>query len=287
MLESYNKEHFNLMFSEIFGYVLLFNLLIVPIHFLIALVISKAYYKLLSQHKRHEAIMIQQSKMAAIGEMISFIAHQWRQPLNRLASLLMRTRIETEQSTLDRESLVENFNAQEHLLEHLSETIESFRDFYKPDKSFSTFSLNSSVEQVLELFSPTLKEGGITYTYKECSDTIIKGRKNEFMQVILTLINNAAYILHERAVKNPNINITTLKKGSYIHIIIDDNGGGIKVKPLKKIFRPYFSKNNNNKSSGMGLYISKLIIEDHFHGTLQAQNITNGARFTIEVPVDT
>jgi len=269
---------------KIFAYVLLFNILIIPIHFLIALLISKAYYKLLSYHKRHEAIMIQQSKMAAIGEMISFIAHQWRQPLNRLASILMRTRVEIKQETFNRETLTKSLDEQEEMLEHLSETIESFRNFYKPNKSFSTFSPNSAIEQVLELFSSTLKESGITYKYKKCSETVIEGHKNEFMHVILTVINNATYILDERGVPNPYINITALIKENNVYITIEDNGGGIKVKPIKKIFEPYFSKNKNKKSSGMGLYISKLIIEDHFNGTLQVQNIVDGSQFIIVIP---
>jgi len=285
MISSSNKENINLMFSEVIGYILLFNLIIIPIHFLIAQVISKAYYRLLSHHKRHEAIMIQQSKMAAIGEMISFIAHQWRQPLNRLASILMRTRTEVKQKKFDIDSFSNNLDEQEHLLEYLSETIESFRNFYKPNNAFSDFSANDAIKQVLELVSPTLKESGIGYSYKKCEDTIVEGRKNEFMQVILTIINNATYILDERKVKNPNIDISTfIKKGS-LHITIEDNGGGISVKPIKKIFEAYFTKNNNTKSSGMGLYISKLIIEDHFSGKVKAHNTMSGACFTIIIPI--
>ncbi len=285
MIDSYNKESFNLMFSEVVGYVLLFNLIITPIHFLIAQVISKAYYRLLSHHKRHESIMIQQSKMAAIGEMISFIAHQWRQPLNRLASILMRSRTEVKQKKFDIHSFSNNLDEQEHLLEYLSDTIESFRNFYKPNNAFLEFSPNDAIEQVLELFSPTLKESGISYSYKKCEDTIVEGRKNEFMQVILTIINNATYILDERKVNNPSIDITTFIQRGCLYIIIEDNGRGINVKPIKKIFEPYFSKNKNSKSSGMGLYISKLIIEDHFSGKVKAQNTKSGACFTITIPI--
>lgn len=285
MLESYDIESFNLTFLEIYGYVLLFNLLIIPIHFSIALIISKAYYKLLSHHKRHETIMIQQSKMAAIGEMISFIAHQWRQPLNRLASILMRVRIDVDQKVFDRGSFLKNLEEQEHLLEHLSETIESFRNFYKPSEPNTSFSPNEAIEHVLELISPTLKEYGISLEYTKCSDLILKGRQNELMHVLLTIINNATYIFSERKIKDPKISITTSLNNKDFFITIQDNGGGISVKPIKKIFEPYFSKNRNNKSSGMGLYISKLIIEDHFDGTLKVDNLDNGALFIVSIPI--
>jgi signal transduction histidine kinase len=218
-----------------------------------------------------QSLLLQQSRLASMGEMVSTIAHQWRQPLTHLSYLFMNMKKKVDNPEFVRLKLEEG-KAQ---LGYMSQTIEDFSSFYNPNKEKADFSIQEACQKAITIASPSLKKVGVDLTIHTQTDFSAFGSQNEFEQVVLNLINNARDILVERAIKNPNISIMITDKTIYIR----DNGGGVKSKNLHKIFDPYFS--TKAKSDGIGLYIAKTIIEKEMGGTLQVSNETDGALFTI------
>jgi C4-dicarboxylate-specific signal transduction histidine kinase len=215
--------------------------------------------------------LLQQSRLASMGEMISIIAHQWKQPLNFLSVVhmnLKRMHKEHKDSTM----LIGEANKQ---IEYMSNTIDSFRDFYNPSKKKENFSVESALTHVLSITAPTLKSAKISISHTTTNDFNIYGNKNEFEQVLLNLINNAKDALVEKQIEEPSIQITISTK----LLTIKDNAQGIPKELIKSIFDPYFSTKKN--SDGIGLYISKMIIEQELGGKLSVESDKKGTRFSI------
>ncbi|MBV5305774.1 MAG: PAS domain-containing protein [Desulfobulbaceae bacterium] len=252
-----------------------------------------------------EQILIHQSKLAAMGEMLGAIAHQWRQPLNALGLIIQNlqeasTFGEMNQAVLDR-TVQKSMN----LIHHMSRTIEDFRNFFKPDKQKSTFDAMRVVGEVLQLVSEQLSSNHISYyltchthdksydvmtTLPSCEAMVIAGYRNEFRHVIINLLSNAqdAILAHRAAANTQNavpsrIDIDFVHADGTITIKIADNGGGISAESIDHIFEPYFTTKAPDKGTGTGLYMSKLIIE-HMDGGLSVHNTAQGAVFTIELP---
>lgn len=265
-------------------FVTMLNLLFMPAYFLLAFFASKAYRRLKNKQQVQEELLIQKSKMAAIGEMISFISHQWRQPLNALSSSLIRIRTDFHLGRISDEEMERWFDAHEKRLEHLSDTIETFYEFYSPSHKEGSFELGDTIKQVMDYARPNLKEHAITLECTIGDEAWIKGRKNELMQVLLCCIGNAKKIFGERGVKNPRITISTVHTNGEVVISIEDNGGGIDVTPLAKIFEPYYTTCREKEGSGIGLFISKLLMRERFGGDIDAINAKEGARFIITLP---
>ncbi|MFK5880679.1 MAG: cache domain-containing protein [Sulfurospirillum sp.] len=232
-----------------------------------------------------ERLLIEKSKFIALGEMISNIAHQWRQPLSELSAIILNIKFRYMMKKLDDKTMSQKSKDAEKLLDYMSNTIDDFRNFFMPDKSKKKFSIKESLSDVLNITGKTLHNLQIDLNIDIDEEIEILGYKNEFEQVILNILSNAKDILIENRVKNPLINISTNRKNGWIKIHIDDNGGGIKIKPISKIFEPYISTKEESNGTGIGLYMSKIIIEKNMQGKIVAKNYENGARFTISLRI--
>jgi len=218
-----------------------------------------------------QSLLLQQSRLASMGEMVSTIAHQWRQPLTHLSYLFMNMKKKADNPEFVRLKLEEGKTQ----LSYMSQTIEDFSSFYNPSKEKTDFSIQEACQKAIAIASPALKKVGVVLNIRTQADFHVFGNQNEFEQVMLNLINNARDVLVERNIKNPSISIMIHKDT----IEVKDNAGGIESKNIHTIFDPYFS--TKSKSDGIGLYIAKTIIEKEMGGTLRAHNVSKGAIFTI------
>lgn len=235
--------------------------------------------------KQKDHLMAQQGKLASMGEMIGNIAHQWRQPLNALGLLLQKQQIFFDRGLLTSEKLKESIDKGTLLINKMSSTIDDFRDFFKPNKEKTDFDVKEVIDDTLELIGATLYNNNISLILDITEGVNIHGYKNEFSQVILNLINNAKDILCEEEKSQGKITISSSVRADTVNICISDNGGGIKEEIIGHIFEPYFTTKEEGKGTGIGLYMSKMIIEDNMGGVLSVANHDKGAVFTISMKV--
>mgnify|MGYP000238062494 CR=1 FL=1 len=237
----------------------------------------------LSDLKEKEKLLFQQSKMALMGEMMSAIAHQWRQPLNAIAALNMtvETKLEFNDNSLTLQDYSPVSEKIQNQLNYMSKTIDDFRDFFIPSKRKVNFSIGKAIHNVYEMISPQLKSHNIQVTI-DAQSIIINGYQNEFKQVLINIINNSkdAILSKKRKVGYIVIEVTALKEKSTL-ISISDNGGGIDEEIILKIFDPYFTTKFTSQGTGIGLYMSKMIIEKSMRGQLSVRNTKSGAIFEI------
>src|SRR6185369_11464461 len=230
--------------------------------------------------RQKDQALIQQNRLAAMGEMINNIAHQWRQPLN-LISLIVQGLSEYKdlsQTELDLE--VERIMG---VILHMSQTIDDFRNFFRQDKEKTRFSANQTVAKVVELISPSMIDKCIGITITEQSEVAVFGYSNEYAQVLLNILSNAKDVLVERNVAGPRIEISISLADDSSVVTITDNGGGISRDIMPRIFDPYFTTKEHMQGTGIGLYMSKIIIEQNMGGRLTARNVEGGVAFRIEV----
>lgn len=241
--------------------------------------IAYKYNDLKKQNKEFEKMILQQSKFVKSGEMIANITHQFRQPLNNISYILINLKKRFESEKLDKIFFDKKINQANEQLNFLSKTIDDFKEFYLQEKEKDNFFVKDSIQNALTILNPDLQKDNINLNLKfeTFEDIKIFGVKNELSQVILSLVSNSVDALKNR--HNPKISINVVSSSAEVIIEILDNAGGIKVKNLKKIFEPYFS--TKEEGTGIGLYLSKIIIEESFGGKLQVQNIKDGAKFSI------
>ncbi len=230
--------------------------------------------------------LLQQSRLAQMGEMISMIAHQWRQPLTAISAttnnLLLRMMIKDRPNDEDlkREiSLISDYS------QHLSNTIDDFRNFFKSDKQKTNTTLENIVSNSINIVRNSLEGNNIKLTVDfDCYESI-NVFASEVNQVILNLIKNAEDAILENEVSNGEIKIFTSCEDEFCYIEISDNGGGIPANIMEKVFDPYFSTKKSKEGTGLGLYMSKIIINDHCKGQLSIKNNSEGAVFTVKIPL--
>ena len=237
----------------------------------------------IEQAKQKDKKILEQAKLARIGSMISMIAHQWRQPLSQLSGILMELETTTRFKKVDNNYILNAIDKSDKMIEFMSHTIDDFRNFYKPDKKKEDFYVSNACKKAINIIDATLENLGINLILDIKDDKKIFGYPTEFSQVILNIISNAKDILIERNIKNPKIEINIESKGVLSIITIKDNAGGIEEKNLEQIFDPYYSTKDSSKGTGLGLYISKLIIERNMGGDLSVSNNSEGAVFKIVV----
>jgi signal transduction histidine kinase/ABC-type amino acid transport substrate-binding protein len=239
-----------------------------------------------------ENILNHQSKMAAMGEMIENIAHQWRQPLSIISTVATGAKLKKEHGMLNDEDFYETINIINNSSQHLSQTIDDFRSFFNNDKEAVNFNVNVPIEKVLYLISTKLKNRNITII-KQSEDIEIKGIENEFIQVILNIINNSIDAFENKEFDYKYIFISSYKKAHSIIIKIKDSAGGVKEDVLDRVFEPYFTTKHKSQGTGIGLYMSLEIIKKHMNGDISVSNkkyVYNdikyeGAEFKIELPL--
>ncbi len=240
----------------------------------------------INNRKKQEQMLIHQSKLAEMGEMISMIAHQWRQPLSALSTVIQNIHLRYSLGKLDKEYLDKQRLLSNALTEKMSQTINDFKNFFKPNKEKQFFSIEKALQQTIFLIDDSFKSNNIKIKNMISDDAIIYGFESELSQVLLNMCTNSKDAFLEAEVKNPVITIQTKKAQTHIRIIISDNAGGINESIINKIFEPYFTTKDSYNGTGLGLYMSKMIIEQNMQGHLTVQNIPNGVKFSIYIPID-
>ncbi len=230
-----------------------------------------------TQQKEHEKQLLLQSRMAQMGEMISMIAHQWRQPLNTLGLITQKLDLYQSRGLLDDEKIQSTINSSMNLINNMSNTIDDFKNFFSPNKKPVTMKLENMIEKSLILINASFIKDNIQIIEQHNSTEKIELYDSEMMQVILNILRNSQDVLNDKEIKDPYIKITT----GDTTITICDNGGGISKDVISKIFDPYFSTKDEKNGTGLGLYMSKIIVEDYHHGILRAENIDDGVCFII------
>ncbi|MEA1914105.1 MAG: cache domain-containing protein [Campylobacterota bacterium] len=232
-----------------------------------------------------EKILMQKSKFIAMGEMISNIAHQWRQPISELSTIFMNIKMRYDLEKLDSDFMQKKAKETEHLLEYMSTTIDDFRSFFKPNKQKETFKIEQVIEAVLHIVGLSIESNNIKIHYDGQKDLVYKGYPNELEQAILNIIGNAKDALSEQKIQNAFIKIDTFEDKGTIYISIRDNAKGIQSKPIEAIFEPYFTTKEDHHGTGIGLYMTKMIVEKNMQGKLSVENISGGAKFMITLPI--
>lgn len=234
--------------------------------------------------KEKNAILFHQSRHAAMGEMISMIAHQWRQPLNTLAIIIQNLYFQHKLGQWDEESFERSHDQFNEHLQYMSKTIDDFRNYYKNDETKRPEYIGEIVELALRLCDVFLKYAKIKTNLTIYTTKRGYLSKNELIQVLMNLIKNAHDAIVERNIGAGKISISVEEMSDSICIRVCDNAGGISATIADKIFEPYFSTKSEN-GTGLGLYMSKSIIEDHFKGTLTFHSTEEGTCFTIFLPL--
>lgn len=239
----------------------------------------------LSKNREKEQILVQKSKFIALGEMISNIAHQWRQPLSELSTVLMAIKFKHSMGKLDGEFLQKKTSDADKLIEYMSHTIEDFRNFFMPKKEKEEFVILDAIQSVMMIIGTALTENRIEVNIDVSKEVKLNTFLNEYEQVLLNIISNAKDVLISNNIQNPKINISLHEEEGNVVLSVEDNGGGIQVSPKSKIFEPYFTTKDDAHGTGIGLYMSKIIVEKNMKGKLKVRNTEHGACFEIYVAI--
>jgi DNA-binding response OmpR family regulator len=241
--------------------------------------LEKLVVQKVDENQKKDKMMFQQSRQAQMGEMIAMIAHQWRQPLNAISAAI---------SLIDQKVQIGKFDVQTSkkislkmykYIEYLSSTIDDFRNFFKPDKEMAVTDFETICQKALTLIEISLYQRGIVLEKNIHDVEKFIAYENELIQVVINLLKNAEDILMEKKISNPKIIIEI--KGAVLSI--EDNAGGVPQSIIDKIFDPYFSTKNSKEGTGLGLYMSKMIVQEHCCGYLSVCNTEQGAKFIIDM----
>ena len=239
----------------------------------------------IKKQKAQEEILIHQSRSAEIGEMINNIAHQWRQPLNNLSLTIQNIGFKYENDVLTKEELNETIDKSKMIINSMSNTINTFRNFFEPTKNKNLFKVEHSIENTLEILSSTLRFYNIEVVKEIIDDVEIYDYENEFSQVLLNIITNARDALVSNKIEKPIIKVNVSKIENNVIVKIKDNANEINEEIIDRIFEPYFTTKGKGNGTGIGLYMSKLIIEKNMNGKLTVKNDNDGAVFIITLNI--
>ena len=218
-------------------------------------------------------------KLATMGEMMANITHQWKQPLNELSLILYKMK---KLANSEEAEFVGAYERAMQIIKYMADTTDDFSSFLNPNTLSQEFSLADAARASIQIVKGVMKKEGIYIELEVLADSKIYGHKNRLMQVIINLLNNAKDALNLKKIEDKNIKISIDSDDKFAYISVQDNGGGIDESVMDKIFKPYFST-KNNKSTGIGLYMSKQIVEQ-FNAEITASNSDGGACFSIKLP---
>ncbi len=238
------------------------------------------------KNREKDRQLLHQSRLAQMGEMISMIAHQWRQPLSAISSCSLAINVKAKLGKLDKESAVELSEKISEYSQHLSSTIDDFRDFFKPNRGKEETTYESLVKSALSIVEVSLKNRNIDVRLDLQCNALLTTYPNELKQVILNLIKNAEDAVVERKVSEPYIEIKSYIEDGKAVLEVRDNAGGVPDNIIDKIFDPYFSTKLEKNGTGLGLYMSKMIVEEHCSGRLEVENGPDGAIFKITLELE-
>jgi signal transduction histidine kinase len=231
--------------------------------------------------RKSDHLLIQQARQAAMGEMIGNIAHQWRQPLTAVSAIIQDLEDAYEYEELDAKYMGNSVNKAMQQLDFMSRTIDDFRNFFSPRKAPKEFNIKETVNKTIQFIASSLFNNHIKLEY-ELQDVKIEGFPQEYSQVLLNILKNAKDAIMNYRKDGGRITIKLYENDYKSHLEIIDNGGGIPADILPKIFDPYFTTKEQGKGTGVGLYMSKKIIEK-MGGSIKASNTENGAKITVVV----
>ncbi len=291
--EELNQEFRDYLFKTIiFTCILILFLMIISIYF--SKILQEKFKKYQNERTKQQNIIAQQAKMAAMGEMIGNIAHQWRQPLSSISTSATGMKLQKELNILEDKFLIEGLEQINNSVQYLSTTIDDFRNFYKPDKNKKEFRILETINKVINLIDLQFRSNGITII-KNGQDVKINSFENELIQVLINILNNARDELIKKDKDYEKlIFIDVLKNQKNLLVQIKDNAGGIPKNIITRIFEPYFTTKNQSQGTGIGLYMSREIISKSMNGEINTKNVTfeyegksyEGALFEIIIPID-
>lgn len=240
-----------------------------------------------------QKMLIYQSRLAQMGEMISMIAHQWRQPLGAISTVtasiklkqsLHKFDLETPEGRAEQDEFLHTAIGKiESYIQFLTNTVDDFRNFFRPNQHCEKSSLPTMVEKTIKIIGKSLEVHKITLHVKNRSNRELITYESQIMQVLINIMQNAQDAILEKKLENGSIWIDTSEEDSFFTIEIEDNAGGVPNEIIGKIFDPYFSTKTQKNGTGLGLYMSKTIIEEHCHGSLEVRNTEQGAKFIIKI----
>ncbi len=238
-----------------------------------------------NERKQQEQLLVQNSKLAAMGEMIGMIAHQWRQPLSSISTLAGNLQVYIDLDMYEKEQFIALLGEINNHAQYLSNTINDFRHFFKPDNPQDTVILDRVIEASLGIIGKSLEYKNVILSKEYAFKQEILTYPNELMQVFLNILKNASDAFVDNEIMEPEIRIKGLESDDYQVIELYDNAGGIPEEIIDRIFDPYFSTKGPGIGTGLGLYMSKMIIEEHCQGQLGVRNTEKGACFIIKLPI--
>ena len=239
--------------------------------------------ELADENSKHELVLEEQSKLAVIGETLTNIEHQWRSPLSKISSNIIALETELEvKGQVENKSLKRSLSSITDTLDYMTNLVDYFKVFYMKDQEKKPFFIGNSYLRVSRLLEYDFLKYNINVEYVDEDKVQIVGHLNEFTQVILNILSNSRDIFIQREIKNPKIKIVITKKNKNVIITIEDNAGGIKDSNMEHIFNQFFS-DKDKKSTGVGLYLCKHIVEKKMGGTINVKNKNLGVKFTIKL----
>lgn len=237
----------------------------------------------IEEAQKKDRAMLHQSRLARMGTMLSMIAHQWRQPLSEVAGIMMELETASKFNKVDNKMIKEAVDESNRLIKFMSYTIDDFRNFFKPDKKKVYFYIEDSCFEAISLISASIKNYNIILNKNIKCNCQIYGYKREFAQVLLNLMSNAKDVLIQREIKKPVIDLEVDYINGYAIVTVKDNAKGVEKEYLDLIFEPYFTTKSSSQGTGLGLYMSKMIIEKNMGGELSVENVEDGALFKVKI----
>ncbi|NJD36890.1 MAG: HAMP domain-containing protein [Geobacter sp.] len=237
----------------------------------------------IAELRTKDDLLIHQNRLAAMGELLTSIAHQWRQPLNNIAICIQTLQFLHQHQELTEEELNQQIETVMDLLTYMSHTIDDFRKFFREDREAQEFVLREVVERSLNLIRAALASSDIQVTVEGDESVRAVGHPNEYSHALMNILHNARDILLERKVSNPRIRIAIKSEEGHTVVTVQDNGGGIPDAILPQIFDPYFTTKGPAVGTGIGLYMARTLIERNMGGRLTARNVNGGAEFRVEL----
>jgi len=240
--------------------------------------ITDAKYLAKSQEK-----ILASSRSSAMGEMVAMIAHQWRQPLSLINTIMATLKVKQELNTLKEENINEAFEKIQNTSKYLSDTIDDFRDYFKPNKLSIEVNLFFLFNNSIFFLKEEMDKCSIEYKIEINADIVIKTYKNELLQSIINILKNSIDAFSTKDIPNKRIFVKVVEKESHISILLEDNAGGIDKGTLRKVFEPYFSTKSKN-STGLGLYMCHTIVSQHLKGQITMSSKDDKTYTLLELP---